>query len=176
MRRARTAATLADIRPPKGSHTTSPGSLDASICRVISASGFWFACSAPARRGCLIRSGPCTGDSRQTFVSAWTWFHFARKRSHCEALGGVTPSIEKYGLGLLAPKRSHHWAIATTASPGGQYQRWQPVRYFRVAALATPQAVLLCESGRPERRHSSRSQSLREAIAPSRVRRATLRV
>ena len=41
--------------------------------------------------------------------------------------------------------------MASTASPGGKYHRSHNVRYFRVAALLTPQAALARNNGRPER-------------------------
>src|SRR4051794_195181 len=73
---------------------------------------------------------------------------------------GTTPSIEKYGLPDGSPKRlatSHSFCIA---SGGGKYQRWPWSKYFRVAALLTPQASFARLRGRPVRFHSSSNQCL----------------
>src|SRR5580704_8055873 len=107
-----------------------------------------------------MRSAPCTGNSRQTLVTPCAWFHFDRIRHHSAAVGELMPSSEKYGLSVRAPCFWQYAAISTIASGGGKYQRQQIVRYFRVAALATPHASFERYIGRPLRNHSARTHSL----------------
>src|SRR5690554_6224463 len=110
--------------PPNGSQTTSPSSVDASIIRRIKSKGFWFKWAAFVLvLGALIRSFPLNEPRSQTLVKPCGQLNLARIFSHSEAVIGLTPSKEKYGLPSEFPSAFANIAIFSKASGGGKYHR-----------------------------------------------------
>ena len=94
------AAAIVAVQPPKGSHTTSPGSVDARICRSDERERLLVGMEIASAAFTLSR--PCIGCSCQTLVRAWVCVHLARMRSHAFASGGNLVQGEIGVVGRLA--------------------------------------------------------------------------